>query len=336
MGQRANLIVASGESYELYYTHWRANTLDSDLFWGPDAAIEFVRSQRTQVEGAEWLDNVWAEGGAVIDPSRRRLVWFGGEDIVHDVPLRRVHLDLMRELWPGWTIEWAVEGIADMARCVGQPLEPLLVRKYEREEHSIELVDPEEPDWIRCILSSRSADDQWKVHATDGYLDEIALSGPRLVDAFVAADLPDRYDYAARTNTFPTGGLHIDAREKRVELWCAAPEEELERRFADAWPGWSARWHRDRFEAHEEILGDRIVLPRASEEELVAAVRSIALRATRDSSNLAVELGQRLATDSGEAWINPLATRDDPPRSLGADAERVFDAAVARWRSHRA
>jgi hypothetical protein len=42
MGQGANLVILEhgweGPERHLYYTHWRANTLGCDLFWGPEHA----------------------------------------------------------------------------------------------------------------------------------------------------------------------------------------------------------------------------------------------------------------------------------------------------------
>ncbi len=99
MGQRANLLIVTGGAYELCYTHHRANTLDHDLFWGPDYALGFIRAQR-RVTDADWLNDVWAEGGAVMDLDRRVLLWFGGEGVLYEVPLRRAHTRLMAASWP--------------------------------------------------------------------------------------------------------------------------------------------------------------------------------------------------------------------------------------------
>jgi hypothetical protein len=106
MGQRANLIIAGPEGYDLYYSHWRANTLPTDLFWGPEYAQAFVRIQRP-VDQDGWLDTIWSEGGAVIDTARRTLLLYGGEDILYDVPLRRMYLELLQTVWANWTIRWA-------------------------------------------------------------------------------------------------------------------------------------------------------------------------------------------------------------------------------------
>src|SRR4051812_42715096 len=112
MGQRANLILVQGGRHQLYYTHWRANTLPRDLFWGPDHASRFIRIQQPTTE---WLDEVWAEGGAVMDHDARVLLLYGGEDILYDVPLRRLYLRALARVWDGWEIRWAHEGIADLA-----------------------------------------------------------------------------------------------------------------------------------------------------------------------------------------------------------------------------
>lgn len=69
MGQRANLILVEAGKYQLFYSHWCANTLPRDLFWGPDHAQAFIRIQRP-VGDSGWLDDVWAEGGAILDIDR--------------------------------------------------------------------------------------------------------------------------------------------------------------------------------------------------------------------------------------------------------------------------
>ena len=79
MGSRCNLIIVGPaehrRDYELFYAHWRAGSLDSDLFWGPERALAFIRSQRTVDEGGRWLDSVWAEGGVVAALQGEHLTW---------------------------------------------------------------------------------------------------------------------------------------------------------------------------------------------------------------------------------------------------------------------
>jgi hypothetical protein len=122
MGQRANRLLVSNSTYRLFYCHWCANTLDRDLFWGPEHAVAFTLQQQAVGEGG-WLDDKWAEGGAVIDTDRRFPLFYGGEDILYHLPLRWVYLDLLRRVWKGWEIRWAHNGIFDIAAYVCVPLE---------------------------------------------------------------------------------------------------------------------------------------------------------------------------------------------------------------------
>lgn len=51
MGHRASLVIVRDGWSELFCSHWRAITLDVDLFWGPALATTFVRSQRPADDG---------------------------------------------------------------------------------------------------------------------------------------------------------------------------------------------------------------------------------------------------------------------------------------------
>ncbi|MEM6528524.1 MAG: hypothetical protein AAF653_09525, partial [Chloroflexota bacterium] len=104
MGQRATLLIKNGIDYELYYCHWCANRLDWEIFWGPEYTLNFIRGQQPTIE---WLDTVWAEGGVVVDTGNNHLLWFGGEDIYFEIPLRHLYMTLLKQVWKGWTIAWA-------------------------------------------------------------------------------------------------------------------------------------------------------------------------------------------------------------------------------------
>lgn len=343
MGQRANLIVRATEGDELYYSHWRANTLDSDLFWGPEAATAFARAQRSVDEGAEWLDEIWAEGGAVIDHVERVVLWFGGEDVAYDVPLRRVHLALMSECWPGWEVRWAHEHITQLAAHVGRSWHDLLTAEREPVEGDF----PDEPFpvpgehdgdlGLMSAVSTRAADGTWKVLGVAGVADSLALVGPAVAAKLAATPAPAAFDYARHARALPTGCLHLDLATRRFELWVALPHPDFERRLRDAWPGWEVRWHRDRFEAVTEMLGDRLVLPFDTEASLLAQVRAIALRESRDRSGLVPQLAATppRSAGAGEVGINPFALRDDPSPSPGPHAEIAFERLVERWRAKR-
>ena len=325
MGQRANLLLRREGRTELFYTHWRANTLDSDLFWGPAAAEAFIRAQRSESEGAAWLDEVWAEGGAVVDFDRRVLLWFGGEEGECDVPLRRVHLALMRELWPEWSVRWAHGHLPELATYVGRSTEDLLTPEGEAWTPSLEA--PEAPDWLSSVVSFEGPREEWKLLGLDQDASELALVGVRLVALLDEADLPDRLD-ASRGPEFPQGGLHVDAVRRRLDVWTAPPQPVFEERLQAKWPGWGIRWHRDRFEAVSEKLGNRLQLPERDPVALVDRVRSAVLRAPPDRGGLVQELTGVLGAES-VVGVNPFALRDDPPAAPDHAHAEAFERAVA-------
>lgn len=156
MGQRATLFVVAEAGTELYYSHWRANTLDRDLFWGPEVATAFARAQRSEAEGASLLDDVWCEGAAVVDHTMRTLLWFGGEGTCYSVPRRRLYCRMMRFFWPGWTILWAYEGSADIADYLGIPQDRVCRADYHQSENLPAVLDtPENPGWSSTMISIR-------------------------------------------------------------------------------------------------------------------------------------------------------------------------------------
>lgn len=54
-----------------------------------------------------------------MDIDKRKLLFFGGDDILFDVPLREMYLMLVNKQWPGWKIQWLNNGIVGMANYVG-------------------------------------------------------------------------------------------------------------------------------------------------------------------------------------------------------------------------
>src|SRR5262245_59500571 len=151
MGQRANLVLVDGTGYHLYYCHWCANSIPRDVFWGAQFTIPFILQQRLVSKEDGWLDDVWSEGGVVVDTVKKVLLLYGGEDIQYDLRLRRVYLELLHETWAGWEIRWAHEGIFDMADYVGVPRSIVTSKPMEPDDRVTSLDVTENQDWISTI-----------------------------------------------------------------------------------------------------------------------------------------------------------------------------------------
>jgi hypothetical protein len=328
MGQRANLVIVSGGRAELFYSHWRANTLDVDLFWGPPYATAFVRAQQGGAE-VRWLDDVWAEGGAVIDHDRRVLLFFGGEDVMYDVPRRRLHLALMARLWRGWDVRWAYGDIADIAAYVGVPKETVLAAEDDPEP--TDLSPPAERGWVNVAVTVRRGDGSCRVYPSHDLIDDLARAGPGLLAAAAARDGERHVRWSDWTTTFPQAGLHADEPERTVEFWQADPGVECAARAARCWPGWTVRFHGDHYEWHAPRAGGALEYPTPDPAALANEIRDRLLRpAGRSGADLMLDLTARLRDEGkGEVTANPHALEDAQLDLSEATKIELLEAALA-------
>jgi hypothetical protein len=276
MGQRANLIVIEHGQRLVYYDHWCANRLDDELFWGPEEALHFIR-QREPLGEEGWLDEVWCEGAAVLDLDRRDLLFFGGQDVLFDVRLRRVHLDLLRHQWNGWTVRWAPEGLMTILDELGMPREPFV---HQREDDDLSgfrfhRAHPEDSD---VLLTEQPLDGPLRLGGVFGTVEDL-VTGPEALDVLLngrffglIGGVPMRRTLRWHDNEFPVGGVHIDRRNKRLATWWASDTGSRRGDVERAWRGWSVDWMFDDFERHVALCGDALILPPFDECAVVQTI----------------------------------------------------------------
>lgn len=310
MGQRANLAIGNSSGYELYYSHWCANTLPRDLFWSSEHAVVFISQQRSVGVDDGWLDTIWAEGGAVIDPQHKILLLYGGEDLLYDVPLRRLFLKMLSTAWESWDIRWAFEGIVDIAEYLAVPRERVIADSDDTNDATVVLTPPQERDWLRCIGTVQS-DDDLAIYPLDGLLIDYLLSGPQIVAASKSVPSHSTFNVSEWTADFPTGGFHIDVSQQQLDFWMA---EDCPNGLADiaaAWSDWKVNWHKDHFESHVELTDSALTVTQRPQSDLLSDLLEML---DQDSKPVDVlELAQRLSDheDGGKVEVNPYAIRDD-------------------------
>jgi hypothetical protein len=311
VGQRANLVIIERGTRSLYYDHWCANRLDIDLFWGPRLALEFVRQREPVEESDGWLDTTWCEGAAVVDVDRSTLLWFGGEDILRDVPLRRAHLQLMRELWRGWEIEWAYEGILSIAdrlqlsraRFIGGP---------EDDTPGMPTFNEDYPDDNSVLTSLRREDGELVVGRLCFDADSLRV-GPRLIELIAAHSKAHALVW---NRDFPDGGIHIDCPLRTLDMWWASTTPDVLARVRAAWPGWTVRWHQDHYERHLELADGKLLVPEAADQR-ARALALVEANLEHEARNPARDLLPRLGAN---VQIN--SATDHVRGSVGVAAEK--------------
>jgi hypothetical protein len=273
MGQRANYVLVDESGRQsLFYSHWAANTIDRDLFWGPDHAIAFVRAQEATTE---WLDDVWCEGAALVDVPRRALLFFGGENIRFDVMRHRLTLALMERVWQGWTVRWAFEGLGDVVDALG--LSRALVRSDGPEEES----DPEElfgGRFFNSVISVRSGDGRLSLTTCDVDASDLGSFSPDIVERLAAGR--DALTLSLRGDDSVSSGAHLDVAARRVHVWEAGYRDDAREQLARRWSGWELVHHGAEFESQLARTDGALTLTPAPQEEVASEVASFLLRSS--------------------------------------------------------
>jgi hypothetical protein len=263
-----------------------------------------------EVDESGWLDEVWAEGAAVVDLDKQTLLLYGGENILYDVPLRRVYLELLSRVWKTWDVRWACEGIATIADYVGYPR--IKVLSTGREEAVCSLAPPDEKGWTDIVASIQWAADQVRLYPLAGDPEAYLSSGPSLLDAAKAERGLDRLPLDEWTKAFPNGGFHIEVPSQTIEFWTARDAPDVMERVSKRWPDWSVRWHRDAYEFQSVRTKGLLCFPSRSQGSLEKQVAEMLLfENARSGADTLREMIEQSRTEGKEVDVNPWALRDD-------------------------
>ncbi len=325
MGQRANLVIKQNGARRVFYDHWCANRLDIELFWGPVAAITFIE-QREEVGEGRWLDDVWCEGAVLIDLDAKKLIFFGGEDILYEPFRRRAFLSLLSDVWRGWTVEWAYEGLLSIADNLSLPRNILLSdldkKKIFKPFHDNDAIE------YNGVLFTLKDGGGVRVTRLSGTHYSF-LYGP---ESLLTHNARLSVEPLRWTGSEPIGGAHIDLIQRELTLWWAQPASELRKRTAEAWGGWSVKWLGDRVEDHLALAGDVVSMPVPPlQERRRNEISRLRARCQFEQTNPAREAMAALRAAGHEvSGLNPAT--DEARGSVGSLEEkfRLLDALAAR------
>jgi hypothetical protein len=309
MGQRANYVIVDPSAdggYELYYSHWAANRVPQDLFWGPEHALRFVRAQRHLPDKA-WLDTTWAEGGALIDPERKTLLLFGGENMACEIGLRRVYLQMAAAMWPGWAVRWADGGLVELADYVGVAEEVVLATPGT-EVGALQLSD-EAHSWYDSALTVRWEDGSLDAWGSPDRPDRLLALGSDLVEQARALRAAPQRILPNPTDS-PSGGIHIDVAAGQLHVWSADGGADIQWLLRERWGPWHSEWLADDWERHVALAEGAFCFPQHSDEEYLN--RLVAMLSNRQQVDGVQALQSSLEAHGGdEVEVNPWAMRDD-------------------------
>lgn len=328
MGHRSNYVIVEGTGFSLYYSHWGAITVPEDLFWGPHRAMNFVRHQKLcRPDG--WLDQTWAEGGALIDPVGKRLLLFGGDEIGGEVPVRRLYLSLLEAVWGEWRVDWANQGLADFVDRLA------VGRELVSSDGAVGMTFDEPP----CLAEEYPPEAVCSVRWPTGEIGLYPMSwdpsmlfeyGPRLLDD-LAEFAPESELIAELSGGEEVlGGLHIDPASASLHLWQADIAPDIQRRAGDRWPDWTFTWHGDRFESQAELSDGRLTFAEPTQDELIETLFALLVGRVRSSgTGIMQDVFERLEEQGDVIPIYPWAQARRPQLLDREERRLTFDRAVA-------
>lgn len=317
MGARANFVLIDRDGWRLHYSHWAADTIASVLVAGPEATGRFIDAQRLCDPVHEWLDDAWAEGGAVLDLVDRQLVYYG-DQLLWNVERKQVFAALLARTWPGWRLRWAYDGIGDLAAAVG------VDRAHVRFLAGSRLVDTavlDEFEYVQHLLTVESVAGLCVYPLSE--TDHTAWHGPTLLDLLPAGDVADLE--LCRT---PTGGLHVNTVTRTIGVWIGFTEPGLLSALHELWPGWRIEFWEDRYQEQLARCGGavRIEIPDPI-ETLDTVLEWLRKRLGHNPVESMLDRVTELYSDS-EVRLNPHFTEHEPVDPADEEWSRVLCAAA--------
>jgi hypothetical protein len=228
------------------------------LFPGPAAALTSVRL----CERKEWwLDDCWAEGGALLDLDHCVLIFWGGEDLMYEPGLRRVFMKLIKTTWPGWRVQWATEGPVTIVEYL--KMDPRLVISSPPSSLPTAAASPWEIKGNKVawtLVTLRDQQGEVKDFRIQSFCMFLLAQGPTklgdLLRSRPPGPLPNESEWGREA-------LFIDVSNRTV--WACGGGEffggfgTVDRRCVQAiehrWSGWKAHVHSEGIAYHVELSG---------------------------------------------------------------------------------
>lgn len=268
MGYRANYIVRRGG--EWLHTSSQSDTLeiDGDFIFGPDAALRYL-APWPQWNFDEWQVETSCQGGALIDVDSRVFKLFYDQPGYAD---RAVLLETLRHTWPGWQVDWAFNGLADLLRHAG--VDPEQGRRYgTRYEAALYPFGRSGTQATVCTLVTVRDATSVRAYGLDG--DAVH---PWWVGEPVLTMMPA--DAALASCPYiPDAGLHLDLTHRTAGLWSGTTAlHDVALEWPALWPGWRLDFWGDDYRRQIAAAGATVTLPQpdlaAARDRLAARVRA--------------------------------------------------------------
>jgi hypothetical protein len=308
MGHRANLIIVTESSYELYYSQWSLS-LPMDMFWGPESAIRYIREHERR-ENDHWLDDVWAEGGALVDPQQKVMMLFGGEHLDQDMLLLDTYLALIQEVWEGWDVRWAYDGILDLADYVGFPRALLESESsIPEKKETVSLKAPINKSWIQSVGSITTNKGEICIFPLTQFVSYYLYHGETLLQAAETEESLNHFVFADWSSTFPESGFHIDIHQKTIHYWSLFHHfhsDDMHQKILQMWPNWKVIYEMKNYQKQLKLTAGKLQFPHITlDKKLRRLAELFYLGSSYDPVKTMKNVIQQIDQEAESIYIHP-------------------------------
>ncbi len=253
MDALAQYVIIGADGVELYVNPSGADTLDTDIFWGPDRGLAMIRSQDPT---DQWHDEVWCQAAVVVDIAKTSMLIFINE---MTVVARTAYLDLLRAAWPGWTVRWANDRLAEVLTLAG--VDPATVISPLVWDGPAAVLEPAS-DFVAPATVVTVHTDQTEVFFSTGLLIDVLSRGSELAELAGGA--------TAATISRPRAGLHLEVDSRTLWFWSDDTTTGLLDALPERWPGWTLRNLNGDASIHVELAEDAIQIIEPDTDDVLA------------------------------------------------------------------
>jgi len=320
MSEPAVFVVIRDGEKRVYHDRWAHMFLYRHLLWGPESLDQWLAEED---EDGEFDFDIC--GGVVVNFDEKRLLWDGDDMDLELPPVGKVLDRLLQCSWPGYSIEYASRGIADLAAAAGENL-----REDSHEEFSEDFALTNElPDELslRPETISEAAgiddddefddephdddddddddsffdDDELRAWVTiinqDGsvrhrYLGEIPLD---LIfhETSVIADLLDLEPAEVPPESVVREGIWFDLANRTIGVWGRPIARAILPHLQEYWTNWDVRWADEGYQSQCGVSGPSGI-PMSDVEALAKLTPKILSTQRVDLSSLLGAMGSSL------------------------------------------
>lgn len=135
MGCRGSFVIRKNGINTYLYDRSFATGIMPDLFYGLDSTLDLLSRGRDRGDETI-LDDVWGEGGVIVDLDAKVLMFWGSDVLFDNVPLIPHLINLMETFtWKGWDVRHAQWGMSSMGQYLDLPefSQPVTYQKVSAE-----------------------------------------------------------------------------------------------------------------------------------------------------------------------------------------------------------